>query len=237
MATVIDSKANQKIRATLRADGSVRRKSARFFNEWVKLWGESYKKGTQEEVMAAVPQKAAGQEPREAHELNQTKVVKQDRARGRCGPEEGHRPQQCRRRQGRARGGGQPYASALMMLAVILAAVVIIGVAVSFYLVRDLSNGIASSWRRCRRSERGTLREIRAGAKPPKSAPWRTRLQVFKEALIAKKAADEAAAREPKPRSSAAARRRHHPRLRSDVGEIVETVSSASTELEASAAR
>ena len=41
------------------------------YSEWVKLW-ESYKKGT-EEVMA-LSRKAAGQIPREAHELN-TKTV------------------------------------------------------------------------------------------------------------------------------------------------------------------
>ena len=63
-------------------------------------------------------------------------------------------------------------------------------------------------------------------------------LQVFKEALIAKKAADEAAATGCG--SQDRARRRVDGITRdfeSMIGEIVQTVSSASTQLEASAGR
>jgi methyl-accepting chemotaxis protein len=61
-------------------------------------------------------------------------------------------------------------------------------------------------------------------------------LQIFKDALIAKKAADEAAARDTEAKIERAHRVDSITRtFESMIGEIVETVSSASTELEASA--
>ncbi len=61
-------------------------------------------------------------------------------------------------------------------------------------------------------------------------------LQVFKEALIAKKAADEAAAVDAEAKIERGRRVDNITReFESMIGEIVETVSSASTELEASA--
>ena len=61
-------------------------------------------------------------------------------------------------------------------------------------------------------------------------------LQVFKDALIAKKAADEAAARDAEAKIERGRRVDAITRkFEAMIGEIVETVSSASTELEASA--
>ena len=61
-------------------------------------------------------------------------------------------------------------------------------------------------------------------------------LQVFKDALIAKKAADEAAARDAEAKIERGRRVDGITRdFEAMIGEIVDTVSSASTELEASA--
>jgi len=82
------------------------------------------------------------------------------------------------------------YGSALALLAVILGAAVIIGIGVSFYVVRDVSSGIASivtpdaSARQGRPDRRGPCTRVRR----PRSAAMADALQVFKEALIAKKA-------------------------------------------------
>src|SRR4029453_15877220 len=86
--------------------------------------------------------KAVGQPPREAHELN-TKtvnkigleadaVLKKDIDLNNAGADKA------------AQDAADTYSSALVMLAVILAAGVIAGFAVRFYLVRDVSSGIAS---------------------------------------------------------------------------------------------
>ncbi len=131
LATVIE--ANTKIRAAYEPMITSPEERA-LYNEWVKLW-ESYKKGT-EEVMA-LSRKAAGQVPREAHELN-TKtvnkigleadaVLKKDIDLNNAGADKA------------AQDAADNYASALMMLAAILCAAVIAGIAVSYYLVRDVS--------------------------------------------------------------------------------------------------
>ena len=73
------------------------------YNEWSKTWDE-YRKGTQEVI--ALSRKNPGHFPHEAHELN-TKTVNKIGHRFRQHPEEGHRPQQLRRRQGDGRRGRQ----------------------------------------------------------------------------------------------------------------------------------
>jgi methyl-accepting chemotaxis protein len=109
------------------------------FNEWVQLW-ESYKKGT-EEVMA-LSRNSVGKIPHEAHELNTRTVnpigikadaiLKKDIDLNNAGADKA------------GQDAADNYSSALVMLAVILGAAIILGVAVSFYLVRDVSRGIAS---------------------------------------------------------------------------------------------
>ena len=125
------------------------------YNEWVKLW-ESYKKGT-EEVMA-LSRKAAGQIPREAHELN-TKtvnkigleadaVLKKDIDLNNAGADKA------------AQDAADNYASAFMMLAAILGAAVIAGIAVSYLsgsrrIERHCLHRHADAGAGQRRSERG----------------------------------------------------------------------------------
>ena len=70
----------------------------------------------------------------------------------------------------------------------------------------------------------------------PTSERWRISLQLFKQELIAKKAADEAAAIDAEAKIERDRRVDSITRdFESMIGDIVETVSSASTELEASA--
>ena len=141
----------------------------------------------------ALSRKAAGQIPHEAHELN-TKTVnkigieadnilKKDIDLNNAGADKA------------AQDAADNYASAFMMLAVILGAAVIIGIAVSFYLVRDVSTGIASIVTPMQALGKGDLSaEVPHQGEKTEIGAMADTLQVFKEALIAKKAADEAAA-------------------------------------------
>jgi methyl-accepting chemotaxis protein len=122
-----------------------------------------------------------------------------------------------------------------MMLAVILATAVVIGVGVSFYLVRDVSSGIASIVAPMQALGKGDLSaEIPHQGDTTEIGAMADTLQVFKQELIAKKAADEAADAEAKiergRRVDGITRN-----FETVIGEIVQMVSSASTQLEASA--
>src|SRR5258708_26441629 len=131
LATVVE--ANMKIRQSYEAVITSPEERV-IYNDWIKIW-EEYKKGT-EEVMA-LSRKAAGQIPHEAHDLN-TKTVnkigieadnilKKDIDLNNTGADKA------------AGDAADSYASAFMMLAVILGAAIIAGGGISFYLVRDLS--------------------------------------------------------------------------------------------------
>jgi methyl-accepting chemotaxis protein len=135
------------------------------------------------------------------------------------------------------RQAAEGYNFAFWLVLGIVAAVVICGVGVGLYLVRDLSSGIASIVQPMQALGSGDLSAAvsRRGEKTEIGA-MADALQVFKDALIAKKAADEAAACDAEAKIE---RGRRVDNLTRDfeamIGEIVETVSSASTELEASA--
>lgn len=124
-----------------------------------------------------------------------------------------------------------------MMLAVILAAAVVIGVGVSFYLVRDVSSGIASIVAPMQALGKGDLSaEIPHQGETTEIGAMADTPQVFKQELIAKKAADEAAAADAEAKIECGRRVDGITRnFETVIGEIVQTVSSASTQLEASA--
>jgi methyl-accepting chemotaxis protein len=202
------------------------------YNEWVRLW-ESYKKGTEEVV--ALSHKSVGKIPHEAHELNSstvnkigldadavlTKDIELNNAGGNTA----------------ARDAADNYASAFAVLAAILGVAIIMGIAVGINLVRDVSRGIASIVKPMQALGSGdlTAQVPHQGEKTEIGAMADT-LQVFKQALIAKKAADEAAAVDAEAKIE---RGRRVDGITRDfealIGEIVETVSSASTQLETSA--
>jgi len=136
LATVIED--NTKIRESYEKLITTPEERA-IYNEWVQLW-ESYKKGT-EEVMA-LSRNSVGKAPHDAHELN-TKTVnpigikadailKKDIDINNAGADVA------------GKDAADNYASAFAMLAAILGGAIILGIAVSFYLVRDVSRGIAS---------------------------------------------------------------------------------------------
>ncbi|WP_407165582.1 methyl-accepting chemotaxis protein [Bradyrhizobium sp. ORS 111] len=223
--------ANGKARASYEAMISSAEERA-LYKQWAETW-DRYKKGTED--VLALSRKEAGKLPQEAHELN-TKVVnkigleadeilRKDIALNNAGADKA------------AKDAADNYNSAFMVLAVILGVAVLIGVGVSFYLVRDVSAGIASIVTPMQALGRGDLTAVvpHQGEKTEIGTMADT-LQVFKEALVAKKAADEAAAADAEAKIERGRRvdaiTRNFEQM---IGEIVQTVSSASTQLEASA--
>ena len=135
------------------------------------------------------------------------------------------------------RQAAEGYNFAFWTVLGIVAAMMVCGFGVGLYLVRDLSNGIASIVKPMQALGSGdlTAEVMRRGEKTEIGA-MADALQVFKDALIAKKAADADAARDAEAKIE---RGRRVDSITSNfeamIGEIVDTVSSASTELEASA--
>jgi methyl-accepting chemotaxis protein len=229
LATVIE--ANTKYRATYEPMITSPEERA-LYAEWSKLW-DKYKAGTQE--VMALSRQAAGKIPTEAHDLNTYTVNKigleadavlnKDIELNKKGADKA------------AQDAADSYASALLMLAMILAAAVILGAGVSIYLVRDVSGGIASIVKPMQALGQGDLSaEVPHQGEKTEIGAMADTLQVFKQALIAKKAADEAAAADAEAKIERGRRVDGITRnFESMIGEIVQTVSSASTQLEASA--
>jgi methyl-accepting chemotaxis protein len=229
LAGVVES--NTKFRATYEPMITPPEERA-LYKQWVQKW-EEYKKGT-EEVMA-LSRKAAGQLPHDAHELNTKtvnkigleadEILKKDIDLNNTGADKA------------AQDAADSYASALMMLMVILGVPIVAGIAISFYLVRDVSAGIASIVSPMQALGKGDLSaQVPHQGEKTEIGVIADTLQAFKEALIARKAADGAAA------ADAEAKIERGRRVdaitinfETMIGEIVQTVSSASTQLEASA--
>ena len=183
----------------------------------------------------ALSRKAVGQIPHEAHELNSKTVnkiglegdavLRKDIELNTAGSDKA------------SRDAADSYAAALAMLAMILAAAVILGAGISTYLVRDVSSGIASIVKPMQALGRGDLSaEVPHQGEKTEIGAMADTLQVFKQALVAKKAADEAAAADAEAKIERGRRVDSITRnFENVIGEIVQTVSSASTQLEASA--
>ncbi|WP_213290329.1 methyl-accepting chemotaxis protein [Bradyrhizobium sp. sGM-13] len=229
LATVIDS--NTKIRTAYEPLITSAEERA-LYAEWSRLW-DKYRKGTQE--VMELSRKAAGTIPTEAHDLNTTTinkisldadaVLKKSIDLNNAGADKA------------AREAADSYTAALMMLTLILGAAVMIGIGISAYLVRDVSSGIASIVTPMQALGKGDLSaEVPHQGEKTEIGAMADTLQVFKEALIAKKAADEAAAAAAEAKIERGRRVDGITRnFESLIGEIVQTVSSASTQLEASA--
>ncbi|MCC8938686.1 MCP four helix bundle domain-containing protein [Bradyrhizobium sp. Arg68] len=229
LAMVVES--NTKIRATYEPMITSPEERA-LYNQWVDAWTR-YKKGT-EQVME-LSRKDAGKIPHEAHELNAKtvnkigleadEILRKDIELNNAGADKA------------AQDAANSYASALMLLAMIIGGAIIIGVGVSIYTVRDISSGIASIVTPMQALGRGDLTaEVPHQGEKTEIGAMADTLQVFKQALIAKKAADEAAAADAEAKIERGRRvdaiTRNFEQM---IGEIVQTVSSASTQLEASA--
>jgi methyl-accepting chemotaxis protein len=135
------------------------------------------------------------------------------------------------------REAAEGYNFAFYVVMSIVLAAIAAGVAVGFYLVRDLSRGIASIVKPMQALGHGELSvEVPHRGENTEIGMMADTLQVFKQALIAKKAADEAAARDAEAKIERGRRVDSITRdFEAMIGEVVETVSSAATELEASA--
>jgi len=202
------------------------------YDEWVRLWTE-YKAGT-ENVME-LSRKTAGQYPKEAHDLNTSTVNKIG-----LKADEVLQKDITLNNDGAAKASSDAadtYSSAVMMLGLMLALAVIAGVAVSFFVVRDVTSGIASIVKPMQALGEGDLSaDVPHRGETTEMGAMAGALQIFKEALIAKKAADEAAARDAEEKIERGRRVDSITRnFEAMIGEIVNTVSSASSQLEASA--
>jgi methyl-accepting chemotaxis protein len=229
LATVIE--ANTKIRQIYAATITTA-EEREIYKEWEGLW-ESYRKGT-EDVMA-LSRREVGKLPREALELNNKvvnpiglksdEVLKKDIDFNITGSDS------------EAKSAAENYASAFAWLAAILGAALVIGVAVSFSLVRDVARAIAAIVKPMQALGAGDLTaQVPHQGEKTEIGTMADALQVFKEALIAKKAADEAASVDAEAKIERGRRVDGITRdFESLIGEIVNTVSSASTQLEASA--
>jgi len=178
--------------------------------------------------------KEAGRPPREAIDLNKTAAkvgeesdaaLKKSIAFNDDGAEK------------EAKNAASTYASALTMVVIILGIAIAFGAAVSFYVIRDVSRGIASIVSPMQALGQGNLNaDVPHQGETTEIGTMADALQVFKEALIAKKAADEAAARDAEAKIERGRRVDQVTReFESLIGNIVDTVSSASFQLEASA--
>ena len=202
------------------------------YNEWGQMW-ESYKKGTQD--VMALSRQSAGKIPHEAHELNTKTVnpigIKADEILKK-GIELNNKGADTA-----GQDAADSYATALKIVIGALAFIVISGTVVGFFLIRDVSQGINSIVKPMKTLGEGDLTaDVPHQGEKTEIGAMADTLQIFKEALIAKRAADEAAAKEADAKIQRGQRVDAITRdFEALIGELVESLSSSSTELEAAA--
>jgi methyl-accepting chemotaxis protein len=222
---------NMKIRATYEKLITSPEERA-LYTQWAQQWS-LYMNGVQE--VLALSRASVGKIPNEPQDLNESKVLPigkkaddlldKDIALNKAGADAA------------GKSAEDNYETAFMLLAIMLGASAILGIGVGIYLVKDVSSGIASIVKPMQALGAGDLTAVvpHQGMKTEIGTMGDT-LQVFKQALIDKRAADEAAAADAEAKIERGRRVDSITRnFESMIGEIVETVSSASTELEASA--
>jgi methyl-accepting chemotaxis protein len=202
------------------------------YEEWGRMW-ETYKQGTLQ--VMELSRKAAGKMPQEANALN-TKTVNPI---GLKADELLTKDIELNTKGSNAAGAEAEasYNTAFMLVLTILGVSAVAGIAVSVYLVRDVSAGIASIVKPMQALGAGDLSaHVPHQGMKTEMGTMGDALQVFKQALIDKRTADQAAAADAEAKIE---RGRRVDQITRDfetmIGEVVETVSSASTELEASA--
>ncbi len=202
------------------------------YKEWSEVW-DSYRKGTQD--VMALSRKAAGSYPREAHDLNTITVnligIKAD----------GILKKSIELNNNGADTAGQnatdSYNAAFKMVVIALGLAIVLGLVAGFYLIRDVTAGIASIVSPMKALGEGDLTaDVPHQGEKTEIGAMADTLQVFKQALISKKAADEAASLEADAKIQRGQRvdsiTRDFEKL---IGELVGSLSSSSTELEAAA--
>jgi methyl-accepting chemotaxis protein len=129
------------------------------------------------------------------------------------------------------------YWSAIRLMTVILGGAIVLGLGAAIFVVRDISRGIGSILKPMGQLTDGELSvEIPHQGETTEVGRIARALQIFKEALIAKKASDDVA------NADAAAKTARAQRISTAtgnfeamIGELVGSLASASTEMEASA--
>ncbi|MGV7219069.1 methyl-accepting chemotaxis protein [Bradyrhizobium sp. UFLA05-112] len=202
------------------------------YDQWSKAWGE-YLNGVQEVMMLS--RKGVGHFPTDANDLLQTKVAKMAQAADPLLQQDIELNN--KGAEAETKKAAYSYTVAFRVLLGIIVTSVLIAIAAAYFLVQDVSRGIASIIQPMQALGNGELSaEVPHRGARTEIGSMADALQIFKEALIAKKAADEAAARDAEAKIERARRVDGITRnFETMIGEIVETVSSASTELEASA--
>jgi methyl-accepting chemotaxis protein len=134
-------------------------------------------------------------------------------------------------------GAEATYGSAILLMAVILGGAILLGLGAAIYMVRDIRRGIGSILKPMGQLTDGELSvEIPHQGEATEIGRIASALQIFKQALIAKKASDEAARAEDAGKAARAQRiSTATGNFEAMIGEMVDSLASASTELEASA--
>ncbi|WP_027574020.1 methyl-accepting chemotaxis protein [Bradyrhizobium sp. WSM1743] len=203
------------------------------YDEWRGLWNE-YMKSAQE--VLRLSRAAVGRFPQEANELNSKTVnpvgLKADKVLTSAID---------LNNKGADEAGAEAAAAYSRAFNTVMATVTIaglMGALIAFFLIRNVSQGIDAIVSPMRALSAGDLSaEVTHQGERTEIGQMADALQVFKQALIAKNEAEEARAEQE--RQQADLRRREMHRLadafEGAVGEIVQTVSAASAQLEASA--
>jgi methyl-accepting chemotaxis protein len=202
------------------------------YEEWAKTL-QQYRAGVQE--VFALSRKAVGKTPTEAHDLN-TKTVNPI----------GLKSDEVLRKlidlnnngsDAAGRDAAAGFAFGFKLTLGLLALAMVGGLGAAFYLVRDVNRGIGSIISPMRALGEGDLSaEVPHQGEKTEIGQMADALQVFKEALIAKKAVDAAAAAEAEAKIQRAQRVDGITReFEAMIGTMVGSLSSASTELEAAA--
>jgi methyl-accepting chemotaxis protein len=202
------------------------------FGNWAKLWDE-YLLGAAK--VKKLSYEETGKMPLAAHELNRKVVNLISLQADKFLMETIER-----QNSGADAAGAQAsadYDTGFKIMVSLILAAALGGIGVAVFLVRDVSGGIASIIHPMQALSAGDLSaDVAHRGERTEIGRMADALQVFKEALIAKQAADESASVD----ARAKIERGHRVdgitrKFENMIGEIVETVSSASTELEASA--
>jgi methyl-accepting chemotaxis protein len=201
------------------------------YNDWAKHWQEYKDIATK---VIELSRKEAGHWPREAIELNKRAIKVGSESDAILAKDIELNNTSA---ENETRRAAETYSSALVILAAIVGTATILGAAVSFYVIRDISTGIASIVKPMQALGEGNLTaEVPHQGEKTEIGMMADALQVFKNALVAKKAADEAAAHDAEAKIERGRRVDNITReFEQMIGEIVTTVSSASSQLESSA--
>ncbi|MBC7579924.1 MAG: MCP four helix bundle domain-containing protein [Tardiphaga sp.] len=202
------------------------------YREWGQLW-DAYKKGTRD--VMELSRNSVGRAPREANAMNVKTVnpigLKADELLTKD-IELNNKGAEIATLDANAN-----YDSAFIVLSVIMGVAVVIGIGVGIYLVKDVSGGIASIVRPMQALGAGDLTAtVPHQGMNTEIGSMGDALQLFKQALIDKRAADQAGMVEAEAKIERGRRVDGITRnFESLIGEIVDKVSSASTQLESSA--